>query len=116
MPRRRRGPRGRRRRGARWTAPPSRRARRAGSRPTDDHRPAHTMEPAFRDRAAAGLALARSLGAYAGRRDVVVLGMARGGVPVARAVSDALGAPLDVAVARKLGVPGIEEVALGAIA
>ncbi|AHG88542.1 phosphoribosyltransferase [Gemmatirosa kalamazoonensis] len=70
----------------------------------------------FRDRTHAGRALAESLGAYAGRDDVLVLGMARGGVPVARVVADALGVPLDVAVARKLGVPGIEEVALGAIA
>lgn len=72
--------------------------------------------PRFRDRAAAGAALARALSALAKRPDVVVLGMARGGVPVARQVADALAAPLDVAVARKLGVPGIEEVALGAIA
>jgi putative phosphoribosyl transferase len=70
----------------------------------------------FRDRAAAGRALARSLGAYRGQPGVVVLGLARGGVPVARQVADALRAPIGVVVARKVGVPGIEEVALGAVA
>jgi len=77
------------------------------------------MPVAFEDRADAGRALARALGAWLGAHpgaDPLVLGMARGGVPVARVVADALGAPLDVAVARKLGVPGVEEVALGAIA
>lgn len=70
----------------------------------------------FRDRADAGRALAGALGVLVRRPDVVVLGLARGGVPVARGVAAALGAPFDVLVARKLGVPGIEEVALGAIA
>src|SRR2546430_14117698 len=70
----------------------------------------------FRDRTDAGAALVLSLGALAAERDVVVLGLARGGVPIARQVADALGAPMDVLVARKIGVPGIEEVALGAIA
>lgn len=70
----------------------------------------------FRDRAEAGRELARLLGAYAGRGDVVVLGLARGGVPVAAEVARALGAPLDVFGVRKLGVPGREELALGAIA
>ena len=72
--------------------------------------------PVFLDRADAGRALARALGAVASLRDVVVLGLARGGVPVARQVADALGAPLDVIVVRKLGVPGVREVAVGAIA
>lgn len=70
----------------------------------------------FVDRHAAGKAVAAALAAYAFRRDVVVLGMPRGGVIVAKAVADALDAPLDIVVARKLGVPGIAEVALGAIA
>jgi predicted phosphoribosyltransferase len=70
----------------------------------------------FRDRAQAGRLLARELSAYAGRDDVVVLGLPRGGVPVAYEVARALGAPLDVFVVRKLGVPGEEEFAMGAIA
>jgi predicted phosphoribosyltransferase len=70
----------------------------------------------FRDRAEAGRFLAERLRHYAGRDDVVVLGLPRGGVPVAREVADALGAPLDVFVVRKLGVPGYEELAMGAIA
>lgn len=70
----------------------------------------------FRDRAAAGRALAKSLGAYRGHAGVTVLGLARGGVVVAREVADALRAPIGVIVARKIGVPGIEEVALGAVA
>jgi putative phosphoribosyl transferase len=70
----------------------------------------------FADRHAAGEAVAESLSAYAGRPDVIVLGMPRGGVVVAKAVADALHVPLDVVIARKLGVPGLAEVALGAIA
>lgn len=69
----------------------------------------------FRDRVEAGQLLARALGRYAGRRDVVVLGLPRGGVPVASEVAKALGAPLDVLVVRKLGAPGQEELAVGAI-
>lgn len=69
----------------------------------------------FTNRSTAGQALARLLTTYAGRQDVVVLGLARGGVPVAAEVARALRAPLDVFVVRKLGVPGHEEVALGAI-
>jgi putative phosphoribosyl transferase len=72
--------------------------------------------PLYSDRAAAGEAVASALRELVGQRDAVVLGLPRGGVPVARVVADALGAPLDVVVARKLGVPGMEEVALGAIA
>jgi putative phosphoribosyl transferase len=74
------------------------------------------MTDRFEDRKAAGRALAEELSRYAGRRDVIVLGLARGGVPVAYEVAHRLGAPLDVFVVRKLGVPGHEELALGAIA
>jgi putative phosphoribosyl transferase len=70
----------------------------------------------FRDRAEAGRQLARHLAEYAGDPRVVVLGLARGGVPVAFEVAEALEAPLDVFLVRKLGVPGHEELALGAIA
>lgn len=72
--------------------------------------------PVFQDRAHAGDALARALIPFARERDVLVLGLARGGVPIARQVADALGAPFSVFISRKIGVPGIEEVALGAIA
>lgn len=70
----------------------------------------------FRDRSDAGRALAARLGAYAGRPDVLVLALPRGGVPVASEVARALGAPLDIFLVRKLGVPGQEELAMGAIA
>jgi predicted phosphoribosyltransferase len=70
----------------------------------------------FRDRAEAGDVLAGLLGHYAGRDDVLVLALPRGGVPVAARVAEALRAPLDVFVVRKLGVPGQEELAMGAIA
>ena len=70
----------------------------------------------YRDRHDAGRAIGRALASLAGLEDVVVLGMPRGGVAVAREVADALRAPLDVIVARKLGVPGLREVAMGAIA
>lgn len=70
----------------------------------------------FRDRAHAGRRLAERLGHYAGRPDVVVLALPRGGVPVACEVARALGAPLDVFLVRKLGFPGQEELAMGAIA
>ena len=69
----------------------------------------------FADRVEAGRLLANELGKYAGRDDVVVLGLPRGGVPVAAEVARALGAPLDVLVVRKLGAPGQEELAIGAI-
>jgi predicted phosphoribosyltransferase len=72
--------------------------------------------PLFRDRRAAGRLLAATLARYAGRPDVVVLALPRGGVPVAYEVVRALGAPLDVFVVRKLGVPGHEELAMGAVA
>jgi predicted phosphoribosyltransferase len=70
----------------------------------------------FRDRTDAGRALAGLLEQYADRADVVVLALPRGGVPVGYEVATALGAPLDVFVVRKLGVPGHEEMAMGAIA
>ncbi|HEX6909523.1 MAG TPA: phosphoribosyltransferase [Longimicrobium sp.] len=70
----------------------------------------------FRDRVEAGRALAAELGEYAGRGDVLVLALPRGGVPVGYEVAQALGAPLDVFIVRKLGVPGHEELAMGAIA
>src|ERR1700710_263855 len=70
----------------------------------------------FRDRAEAGRLLAERLREYAGRDDVVVLALPRGGVPVAFEIATALDAPLDVFVVRKLGAPGHEELALGAIA
>jgi predicted phosphoribosyltransferase len=73
------------------------------------------MRSNYRDRAAAGEVLAEHLACYAGRADVIVLGLVRGGVPVAAVVSARLAAPLDVLVVRKLGVPGAEEVALGAL-
>lgn len=88
---------GRYRRGA-WTAAPAREAL------------------PFRDRRHAGQVLAERLAHYAGRDDVLVLGLPRGGVPVADEVARKLGAPLDVFVVRKLGVPGHEELAMGAIA
>src|SRR6266545_1504241 len=70
----------------------------------------------FRDRTEAGEVLADQLRHYAGRDDVVVLALPRGGVPVAYEVAVAIGAPLDVFVVRKLGVPWHEELAMGAIA
>jgi predicted phosphoribosyltransferase len=70
----------------------------------------------FVDRAEAGELLAEKLSAYRDRDDVVVLALPRGGVPVAREVARRLRVPLDVYVVRKLGVPGHEELAMGAIA
>lgn len=70
----------------------------------------------FRDREQAGRVLAQKLGRHAQLPGVVVLGLPRGGVPVAFEVAQALGAPLDVFVVRKLGLPGHEEFAMGAIA
>ena len=72
--------------------------------------------PPFRDRRDAGRALAGLLEEYRDRDDVIVVGLPRGGVPVAYEVAAALGARLDVFVVRKLGVPGREELAMGAIA
>ena len=70
----------------------------------------------LRDRADAGRRLAAKLTAYASRADVLVLALPRGGVPVGYEVAQALGAPLDVFLVRKLGVPGREELAMGALA
>ncbi|MFY9552334.1 MAG: phosphoribosyltransferase family protein [Thermoanaerobaculia bacterium] len=70
----------------------------------------------LRDRREAGLLLARELRQYANRPDVVVLGLPRGGVPVAFEVATALNVPLDVFLVRKLGLPGHEEFAIGALA
>src|SRR5262245_35288496 len=70
----------------------------------------------FRDRFEAGRQLAKALEPYANRHDVVVLALPRGGVPVGFEVAQALGAPLDVFLVRKLGVPGRPELAMGAIA
>lgn len=71
---------------------------------------------AFEDRKEAGRALAARVRQYAGRSDVVVLALPRGGVPVAAPVADALDAPLDLFLVRKLGTPGHRELAMGAIA
>jgi len=70
----------------------------------------------FRDRRHAGRALAQLLTGYANRSDVIVLALPRGGVPVAYEVATTLHAPLDVFVVRKLGIPGNEEYAMGALA
>jgi putative phosphoribosyl transferase len=71
---------------------------------------------AFTDRRHAGRVLASRLAKYAGRDDVIVLALPRGGVPVAYEVASALGAPMDVFLVRKLGTPGHRELAMGAIA
>jgi putative phosphoribosyl transferase len=70
----------------------------------------------YRNRSEAGRLLARKLMGYANRPDVLVLALPRGGVPVAFEVAQALNAPLDIFLVRKLGVPGHEELAMGAIA
>ncbi|HEU4563336.1 MAG TPA: phosphoribosyltransferase [Gemmatimonadaceae bacterium] len=74
------------------------------------------MTKRFRDRKEAGRVLAELLRPYAGRSDVIVLALPRGGVPVGYEIATTLGVPLDVFVVRKLGVPGQEELAMGAIA
>src|SRR5690242_6532170 len=70
----------------------------------------------FRNRTEAGRQLATRLSEYAGRSDVLVLGLPRGGVPVASEIATRLRVPLDVCLVRKLGVPGHPELAMGAIA
>src|SRR6202140_2768181 len=76
-----------------------------------------TVKPGlFPDRREVGRLLAQKLAPYANRPDVLVLALPRGGVPVAYEVARTLGAPLDVFVVRKLGVPGYEELAMGAVA
>src|SRR3954469_14703153 len=72
--------------------------------------------PPFPDRRDGGRYLARKLSKFQNRNDLIVLGLPRGGVPVAYEVAKALRAPLDVFVVRKLGVPGCEELAMGALA
>src|ERR1700745_2965266 len=74
------------------------------------------MERAFANRTEAGRLLVEKLVQYDSRDDVIVLGLPRGGVPVAYEVAQRLGIPLDVFIVRKLGVPGFEELAAGAIA
>jgi putative phosphoribosyl transferase len=74
------------------------------------------MTTRFHNRTEAGQLLAKKLTAYANREDVLVLGLPRGGVPVAFEVAKALNAPLDICLVRKLGVPGHKELAMGAIA
>jgi putative phosphoribosyl transferase len=74
------------------------------------------MTPLFKDRAEAGRRLAAELAGWAGRHDLVVLALPRGGGPVGYEVARALRASLDVFVVRKLGVPGRPELAMGAIA
>jgi putative phosphoribosyl transferase len=73
-------------------------------------------ETQFRNRSEAGKLLASKLTQYANRPDVLVLGIPRGGIPVAFEVAIALNAPLDICLVRKLGVPGNQELAMGAIA
>src|SRR5579862_8300585 len=70
----------------------------------------------FRDRTQAGELLSRKLNVYADRSDVLILALPRGGVPVAREIARSLRVPLDVFLVRKLGAPGQEELAMGAIA
>ena len=74
------------------------------------------MKQRFHDRTEAGKLLAAQLGEYADRSDVWVLGLPRGGVPVAYEIAQALNLPLDICLVRKLGVPGQPELAMGAIA
>src|SRR6266496_4121761 len=82
----------------------------------DSRRIKESMNPRFRDRSEAGRMLAARLEKYAGRDDVIVFGLPRGGVPVAFEVARGIGAPLDVFIVRKIGVPWHEELAMGAIA
>jgi predicted phosphoribosyltransferase len=70
----------------------------------------------FQDRREAGRRLAQALESFRGRHDLIVLALPRGGVPVAFEVAEALAAPLDVFVVRKIGLPGYEELAMGAVA
>jgi predicted phosphoribosyltransferase len=74
------------------------------------------MHYQFRNRIEAGRKLSESLLAYKGRKDTLILALPRGGVPIAFEIAKALSLPLDVLLVRKLGVPGHEELAMGAIA
>jgi predicted phosphoribosyltransferase len=87
--------------------------RSAEGRMRRDSKEGRAPDRVFRDRRDAGRVLASLLEHYRGRSDVVVLGLARGVVPVAYEIARALGIPLDVFVVRKLGVPGYEELAMG---
>jgi len=87
-----------------------------GARFKREQYPNHLVRSYFRNRREAGQELAEKLTSYSGRNDVIVLGLARGGVPVAHAVASHLHLPLDVFIVRKLGVPGYGELAMGAIA
>lgn len=82
----------------------------------DEKRMPHVSSEPFRDRVEAGELLADSLSQYRDRDDVIVLALPRGGVPVAAEIARTLHVPFDVFVVRKLGVPGHEELAMGAIA
>src|SRR5438093_13655454 len=97
---------------------PSNSARRCGRRKWMGYQHAIVSSPnrPFDNRREAGRQLAAKLGAHRGRQDVVVLALPRGGVPVAFEVAEALDAPLDIFVVRKLGMPGHPEFAMGAIA
>jgi predicted phosphoribosyltransferase len=78
---------------------------------------AHVMAcPRFADRSEAGRLLGQALGHHAGRRDLLVLALPPGGIPVGHEVARALGAPLDVFLVRRLAIPGREEIAIGALA
>jgi predicted phosphoribosyltransferase len=79
-------------------------------------RPLRTVNPPYRDRHDAGKALAEALASHAGENNLLVLALPRGGVAVGYEVARALHAPLDIVVVRKLGLPGHEEYAMGAIA
>ena len=81
----------------------------------EDNVPQVSLQP-FRDRVEAGECLAEGLSQYRDRDDVIVLALPRGGVPVAAEIARRLHVPFDVYVVRKLGVPGHEELAMGAIA
>src|SRR6266850_4555586 len=98
---------------ARGQLPPSIDTWRRGDPPWESRN--MTPKP-FSDRREAGRLLAAKLAAYANRPNVIVLALPRGGVPVAYEVARALRAPLDVFIVRKLGVPGYEELAMGAVA
>ena len=74
------------------------------------------MMAVFKDRFDAGRKLAGKLAGYKGQEDLLVLGLPRGGIPVAYEVAEELHAPLDIFLVRKLGLPGHEELAMGAIA
>jgi putative phosphoribosyl transferase len=74
------------------------------------------MDAIYADRAHAARILAEALSQYRGRDGVLVLGLPRGGIPIARGIAEAIGAPWDLLIVRKLGVPGQEELAMGAVA